>query len=65
MTPSLRELLDTFDRFPDAEKREAVSEIFRRVHALDFDLPSDDDLVFNAEQMFLELDHREAADGGA
>ena len=62
MTQSVQELLDTFDRLPEAEKREAVSELLRRVRSLEFDLPSDDELVLSAEETFLELDRREAAD---
>jgi len=62
MTQSVQELLDTFDRLPDAEKQEAVSEILRRVRSFEFDLPSDDELVLSAEEVFLELDGREAAD---
>jgi hypothetical protein len=62
MTQPVRELLDNFDRLPDAEKREAVSEILRRVRTIEFDLPSDDDLVLNAEEIFLEIDRREAGD---
>ncbi|HEX3658713.1 MAG TPA: hypothetical protein VHV55_23170 [Pirellulales bacterium] len=65
MTHSVQELLDTFDRLPDAEKSEAVTAILRRVQSLAFDLPSDHELVLNAEQIFLDLDRREAADGNA
>ena len=60
MTQSVQELLDSFDRLPDGEKREAVSEILRRVRSLEFDLPADDELVLSAEETFLELDRREA-----
>jgi len=62
MTQTVQELLETFDRLPDAEKREAASAILRRVRDLSFEPPSDDELVLNAEGLFLELDQREAAD---
>lgn len=62
MTQTVKELLDTFDRLPDAEKREAASAILRRVRDFGFELPSDDELVLAAEGLFLELDQREATD---
>jgi hypothetical protein len=61
MTPSVQELLDRFDRLPEAEKHEAASEILQRVRRLDLDPISDDDLILSAEEMFLELDRREEA----
>jgi hypothetical protein len=62
MTHSVQDLLDTFDRLPEAEQREAVSEILRRVCHLDLDPLSDDELIQSAEDVFLELDRREVAD---
>jgi hypothetical protein len=61
MTRSVQELLNHFDRLPEAEKREAASEILQRVRRLDLDPISDDDLILSAEEMFLELDRREEA----
>lgn len=65
MSASAKNLLESFDRLPEAEKREVASEILRRT--VNFDLPalSDDELVQSAEQLFLELDRREAEDAGA
>lgn len=62
MTRSVQELLDTFDHLPDAEQREAASEILRRVRKFAFELPSDNELIAAAENLFLELDQREEAD---
>ena len=59
MTRPIQELLDSFDRLPEAEKREAVSEILRRVRKLDFGMISDDELILSAEELFLDLDGRE------
>jgi hypothetical protein len=55
-----QELLITFDNLPDAERIEVALEILRRL--LNFDFPSltDEDLVLNAEELFLALDHQEA-----
>ena len=62
MTTSVQQLLHSFDLLPEAEKRELAWEILRR--AVKFDLPSlsDEELVLSAEDLFLELDHREAQD---
>jgi hypothetical protein len=62
MTASVRQLLSSFDQLPEAEKREAATEILRR--SLSIDLPAIDDetLVEHAEELFLSLDRQE--DGG-
>jgi hypothetical protein len=59
MSTSTQHLLDSFDRLPDAEKLEVASEILRRT--VEFQLPplSDEELVLNAAEVFLELDQRE------
>lgn len=60
MTASVQEFLNTFDRLPDSERVEIALEILRRVIHLDFPPLSDEDLVLNAEELFLELDKQEA-----
>ncbi|MCU0535755.1 MAG: hypothetical protein MUD14_17845 [Hydrococcus sp. Prado102] len=60
MTALVRELLDTFDRLTDAERLDLVLEILKRTAYLDFPPLSDEDLVMNAERLFLELDEQEA-----
>ena len=62
MSTSAQEILESFDQLPDPEKQEVASEILRRT--LSFDLPSlsDKELVMSAEELFLELDRREAED---
>ena len=62
MTDSVQDLLNTFDHLADAEKRQAASEILRRVREMDLEVPSDDELVSAAEELFLDLDALEAAD---
>ena len=59
MTRSVQEFLDTFHHLPEAEQREAASEILRRVRGLTFDPISDDELLISADELFLELDRRE------
>ena len=63
MTASVQELLDTFDRLTDAEQLDLVLGILKRIVHLDFPPLSDEDLVLNAEGIFLELDDREASYG--
>jgi hypothetical protein len=62
MSTSTRHLLETFDELTEAEKQEVAAEILRRT--VNFDIPSfsDDELVLSAEELFLELDRREAED---
>ena len=63
MTDSAKSIIESFDDLPDTEKREVARAILRR--ALRFDiLPlTDEDLVTQAEELFLDLDKREASDG--
>jgi hypothetical protein len=63
MTALVRELLDTFDRLTDSERLDLASEILKRTIHLDFPPLSDEDLVLNAEAIFLELDEQEDSFG--
>ncbi|MEG4170204.1 MULTISPECIES: hypothetical protein [unclassified Microcoleus] len=56
MTILVEELLNTFERLTDSERLDLVLEILKRTVNLDFPPLSDDDLVLNAEGLFLELD---------
>ena len=60
MTRSVEELLISFEKLPEAEKRELASEIIKR--SLSFDLPqlSDESLVIAADKVFLRLDKDES-----
>lgn len=60
MNALVKELLNTFDRLTDTERRELVLEILKRTVDLEFPPLSDEDLVLNAEGLFLELDEQEA-----
>ena len=62
MTASVKRILESFDELPEAEKREVATAILRR--ALRFDTPplTEEDLVAEADELFRELDTREASD---
>jgi len=62
MTQPGKNILESFDRLPEAEKREVASAILRR--ALRFEsLPlTDEEFVAQADEIFRELDARELPD---
>jgi hypothetical protein len=60
MNAPVQELLNTFDNITESEQREIALEILKRVTHLDFPPISEEELVINAEELFLELDEREA-----
>jgi hypothetical protein len=55
LTPQVEELLDSFERLSKVERREFTTEILRRTTALALPLPTDEELVVNAEEAFLSL----------
>jgi len=61
MSPAVQQILESFDHLPRQEKQELASEILRRSTSYNLPPLSDEDLVLNAEAVFLELDQREAA----
>ncbi|MGM3307053.1 hypothetical protein ACSQ6I_13955 [Anabaena sp. WFMT] len=56
MTTLVKELLNTFDSLPESARLEIAVEILKRVTNIEFPPLSDEDLVWNAEEVFLELD---------
>ncbi|MGD1905313.1 MAG: hypothetical protein ACFB0C_04880 [Leptolyngbyaceae cyanobacterium] len=58
MTVRAQELLSTFDDLPDSVQVEVALGILRRVIDWDFPPLTDDDLIFNAEALFLDLDQQ-------
>jgi len=62
MTDSAKSILESFDELSEADKREVARAILRR--ALRFDIPplTDEDLVAQADELFHDLDSREAPD---
>ena len=63
MTRSVEELLDSFEKLPEAEKRELASEIIKRSLAFDMPQLSDDSLLLAADEVFLQLDKDESIHG--
>jgi hypothetical protein len=58
MSTTAQQLLNEFDLLPESEKQEVIIEILRRTRYLDLPPLSDDDLVMNAQAIFLELDNQ-------
>lgn len=63
MTITTREILERFSQLPMSEKKIVVSVILRDALETETPIISDDELVLSAEELFLELDEREAKDG--
>ena len=62
MTASVKSVLDAFDGLSEAERHDVVVEIFRRTASQDYPDLDDETLAQIADETFLELDAREAAD---
>jgi hypothetical protein len=56
MSIAVENLLNAFERLAEFEKRELAFEIIRRAAHFDFPPLTDEELVLNAEAIFLELD---------
>ena len=63
MTVGVKEILNTFELLSENEKKALASEILRRTVHFDFPPLKDDELIQSAENLFLELDHRESKSG--
>ena len=63
MTSAVRDLLRSFQSLSDAEKYETASLLLRQVVQDETGDIGDDALVAVAEDLFLNLDAREAGDG--
>jgi hypothetical protein len=59
MSTTAQQLLAYFDALPETVKFEVAFEILRRTKDFEFPPLTDDELIANAEAMFLELDRRE------
>ena len=60
MTTAVQALFDSFDALSEGERHVVAIELLRRIKATD-ELP-DESLVAAADEVFRELDAREAAD---
>jgi len=63
MSTDSQHLLSSFDALPPMEQREVVAELLRKAAQWDNPPLTDDELAQAADEVFLELDRREAADG--
>ena len=62
MTPTVRQLLESFDALPEAAKHQAMVEILRRAgEGAKGDLP-EESLIEAADELFRSLDGQEAGD---
>jgi hypothetical protein len=59
MSITAQQLLASFDALPETVKFEVALEILRRTKDFEFPPLTDDELIDNAEAIFLELDRRE------
>lgn len=62
MTTNTQELITSFDALPEVAKFEVAAEILRRTRDFKFPPLTDDELVANAESLFLEYDQRELSE---
>jgi predicted HAD superfamily phosphohydrolase len=62
MNTTAMQLLDRFDQLPRNDQQDVAREILRRT--VEFDVPplSDEELVEQADALFLKLDEAEATD---
>jgi len=62
MTLAAKTILESFEALPEPDKEAVVVEILRRATAAPYPTMEDEDLIFAADQVFLELDRREGVD---
>ena len=60
MTEATKKLLDEFDSLAEPERREIAVEILRRTDLVASGAPEAKELLWAADQLFLELDRRES-----
>lgn len=60
VTEAARHLLEAFQTLPDLDKREVLATLLREATQVPYPAPSDDDLTAAADEVFLDLDRREA-----
>ena len=62
MMQTAKEIMTTFEQLPANEQREVAALILRRTLEIETPSLSDEELILSAEDIFLELDQREAED---
>lgn len=63
MSTDSQHVINSFNALSPAEQREVMVELLRKTAQWDSPPLTDDELVRLADESFLELDRREAADG--
>ena len=63
MTTTVENILNSFELLSEYEKIELASEIMRRTAKSGFSPLTDDELVYLADEVFIELDKVESEDG--
>jgi TorA maturation chaperone TorD len=61
MTQAVQELLDSFDRLPESERLEALSELLKRTQAFEYPPLDDETLAQIADETWQMYDADEAA----
>lgn len=62
MTAEAKHIIDDFGALPDATKREVLAELLRISRYLEYPEVGDDELLVNADELFLEYDRRESGE---
>jgi hypothetical protein len=62
MSSISQQLLDSFEKLPESEKQQVAYEILRRSLIFVTSPLTDEELIFNAEELFLNLDSEEIQD---
>ena len=62
MSTDSQHIIDGFDALPPVEQREVMAELLRKAAKWDTPSLTDEELTRLAEETFLEMDRREAAD---
>ena len=60
MGNAARDLLQTFEALPESDQREVLALLLRRASEAPYDLPSDEELLYAADEIFKDLDRLEA-----
>ncbi len=63
MSTDSQQVIANFEALPLVEQREVMAELLRKTVRWDTPPLTDDELVRLADEVFLEMDRREAADG--
>ncbi len=61
MTEAARHVLESFEALPEPEKQEVIAALLRHTLQGPYDSPSDDELAYAADQVFVDLDQREGS----